>query len=159
MPSVAELFLSRRGDGHVGLRVEDDRWTWDAVVSESAARAAMLARMRRDGPFHVGVLLENIPEYLFLLGAAALSGATVVGINPTRRGAELARDIRHTDCQLVITDASYGGLLEGLDIGVEPHRVLRADDPGYGAALHQGALPSGGRRPTAPPPGRRRSSC
>ena len=34
------------------------------------------------------------------LGAAALIDAVIVGINPTRRGAELARDITHTDCQL-----------------------------------------------------------
>ena len=41
------------------------------------------------------------------LGAAALAGAIVVGINPTRRGAELARDITHTDCQLIVTEAAY----------------------------------------------------
>ena len=40
--------------------------------------------LRRDGPFHVGVLLENVPEFVFWLGGAALAGATVVGINPTR---------------------------------------------------------------------------
>ena len=51
------------------------------------------------------MLLENGPEYLFWLGGAALSGATIVGINPTRRGAELARDIRHTDCQLIVTES------------------------------------------------------
>ena len=56
------------------------------------------------GPFHVGVLLDNTPEYLFWIGGAALAGAAVVGINPTRRGAELAPDIRHTDCQLLVTD-------------------------------------------------------
>ena len=61
---------------------------------------------RRPGPFHVGVLLENTPEYVFLLAAAALSGAVVVGVNPTRRGEELARDVRHTDCQLFVTDST-----------------------------------------------------
>ena len=60
--------------------------------------------LRQPGPFHIGVLLDNVPEYLFWLGAAALAGATVVGINPTRRGEELARDIRFTDCQLLVTD-------------------------------------------------------
>ena len=46
---------------------------------------------------------------LFWLGAAALAGATVVGINPTRRGDELARDIRFTDCQLLVTDDAGAG--------------------------------------------------
>ncbi len=49
-----------------------------------------------DGPPHVGVLLGNVPEYLWWLGAAALAGATVVGINPTRRGDALAADVRRT---------------------------------------------------------------
>ena len=42
------------------------------------------------------------------LGAAALAGAVVVGINPTRRGTELAGDVRHTDCQLMVTDGIGG---------------------------------------------------
>ena len=76
--------------------------------ARSWPRAAGAPRWRRrcagPGPFHIGVLLDNVPEYLFWLGAAALAGATVVGINPTRRGDELARDIRFTDCQLLVTD-------------------------------------------------------
>jgi len=83
--------------------------------------------LRRPGPFHIGVLLDNVPDYLFWLGGAALSGATVVGINPTRRGAELARDIRFADCQLVVTDDDGARLLEGLDIGLGPDRVLHID--------------------------------
>ena len=71
-------------------------------------RAARLRRIVAADPPHVGVLLENVPEYVFLLGGAALSGHVVVGINPTRRGDELARDIRHTDCALVVTDAARG---------------------------------------------------
>ncbi|MDQ1520485.1 MAG: steroid-22-oyl-CoA synthetase, partial [Actinomycetota bacterium] len=87
------------------------------------------------GPFHVGVLLDNVPDYLFLLGAAALSGATVVGINPTRRGAELANDISHTDCQLIVTDAAHATLLDGLDLGLPRERVLLADGPGWSALV------------------------
>ena len=33
-----------------------------------SGRAALLEQRRRPGPFHVGVLLENVPEYVFLLG-------------------------------------------------------------------------------------------
>ena len=62
---------------------------------------------------HVGVLLDNVPEYVFLLGGAALSGRVVVGINPTRRGEELARDIRHTDCAVVLTDAAHADAARG----------------------------------------------
>ncbi len=145
MTTVAELLVARAGDDHTGLRFEDESWSWRQVVAESAARARMLTALRREGPFHVGVLLENVPEYLFLLGGAALAGATVVGINPTRRGQELARDIRHTACQLIVTDGAQLPLLDGLDTGVEPGRVLLCDAPAYAppaGATEPGEVPS-----------------
>src|SRR5207253_10878535 len=55
---------------------------------------------------------------------AALAGAAIVGINPTRRGAELAADVKHTDCQLIVTDAAGKATLDGLDVGVAPERIL-----------------------------------
>ena len=105
-----------------GLVTDDRRWTWAEVVQESCTRAAQLDDLGLSGR-HVGVLLDNVPEYVFLLGGAALSGRVVVGINPTRRGEELARDIRHTDCAVVLTDAAHAPLLEGLDLDVPVHLV------------------------------------
>jgi len=130
-PTVADLVLRRADDDGVGVVFEGRQWTWREVVTESRRRAALLAAQRVDGPFHVGVLLENTPEYVFLLAGAALAGATVVGINPTRRGDEMARDIRHTDCQLLVTDAANRDDLEGLDIGVAADRVLVDDSKRY----------------------------
>ncbi len=143
--TVASLLRRRRGDSHPGYLFEDQAWTWDEVVAESAGRCEMLCRLRRPGPFHIGVLLENIPEYLFLIGGAGFAGATIVGINPTRRGDELARDIRHTDCQLIITDGSFAHLLDGLDLGVANGRVLRVDSAEYEALIAAAAN-------TPPPP-------
>ena len=127
METVAELLLARAGDDHPGLLFGDESWSWRQVVAESAGRATLATELRRDGPFHVGILLENGPEYLFWLGGAALSGATVVGINPTRRGSELAHDIRHTDCQLIVTDADGRNTLSDLDTGVDDDRILIVD--------------------------------
>ncbi|MHB8439791.1 MAG: AMP-binding protein [Acidimicrobiales bacterium] len=132
MTTVAELIEARAADTNPGLYFEDRVWSWAEVVAESRVRARLLARTRREGPFHIGVLLENVPEYLFLLSGAALAGATVVGINPTRRGRELARDVRHTDCQLVLTDAGLAPLLDGLDLGA-PVRLV--DDAAYRGEL------------------------
>ena len=81
------------------------------------------------------MLLGNVPEYLFWLGAAALTGSVVVGINPTRRGEALAGDVRRTDCQVLVTDADGAALLDGLDTGVPAERVLRVDTGGYAARL------------------------
>ena len=68
-----------------------------------------------------------MPEYLFWLGGTALAGAVAVGINPTRRGADLARDIAFTCCHLVVTDGDGAALIDGLATGVPPGRVLRVD--------------------------------
>ena len=104
--TIAELLAARTDDGNPGLLAGDRTWTWAEVVAESGARAAVLDELGLGLPgHHVGVLLDNVPEYVFLLGAAALSGSVVVGVNPTRRGEELARDVRHTDCAVVLTDA------------------------------------------------------
>jgi fatty-acyl-CoA synthase len=148
-PSIAELLADRADDDHVGLRFEDRQWSWRQVVAASAERASLIGSLADaaapgddgGGPLHIGVLLGNVPEYLFWLGAAALSGAVVVGINPTRRGDALAGDIRRTHCRLVVTDADGAVLLDGLDLDVAPDRVLRIDLPGYADRLraHRGA--------------------
>lgn len=128
---IATMLLDRLGDEHVGLRTRDRDWTWDEVVRESAARAALARSMRSDGPFHIGVLLDNLPDFVFWLGGAALAGATVVGINPTRGAAELAEEIRHTDCQMIVTDAAGAERLRGLGLELAADRFLQVDDPGY----------------------------
>jgi len=102
-------------------------------------RAAILEELRREGPFHVGVLLDNVAEYLFLLGGAALAGATIVGINPTRRGEELATDIRHSDCQFIVTEQAHAATIAGLDIGLTDGRVMFVESESYrgGVAKHR----------------------
>src|SRR5204863_257446 len=86
------------------------------------ARAALFDAMRIDGAPHIGVLLDNVPDFTMWTGAAALYGATIVGINPTRRGEGLERDITHTECQLIVTEARHRELLDGLALGAgSPH--------------------------------------
>ncbi len=145
MPTMAELFRDRARDEHTAMLFEDDSWTYEELVRAAAERASLLRAVLRPGPPHVGVLLDNVPEFPMWLGAAALARATVVGINPTRRGAELARDIRHADCQLVVTEAAYRPLLDGLDLGLGDERILVVDTSEYRAQLgsHAGA-PVGG---------------
>jgi fatty-acyl-CoA synthase len=139
-PSVADLLVARAVDDHTAIVVDDRAWTWAETVAAAAARADLLRSLEGLEPPHIGVLLGNEPEYLFWLGAAALAGAVVVGINPTRRGEALAGDVRRTDCRVLVTDAAGAELLEGLDTGVPPDRVIRVDDPAYGSrvAAHAG---------------------
>ena len=138
-PSIADLLCARAGDDHVAVVSGDDRWTWDEVVGASAARARwleeLLGQRAEVGPPHVGILLGNVPEFLFWLGAAALTRAVVVGINSTRRGDALAGDIRRTDCAVLVTDTEGASLLAGLDIGVSAERILVIDSPEYAERL------------------------
>lgn len=116
--TFAELIASRAEDDTSGLVVGDQEWSWREVVVESDRWVAALSGLRPvKGPFHVGVLLGNVPEYVFAFFGAARSGAVIVGVNETRRGEELARDVRHTDCVVVLTDALHRPLLSGLDLG------------------------------------------
>jgi fatty-acyl-CoA synthase len=137
MGNIAEHLRARAADGErTALAFEDDTWTWAEYLDACATRAAYLRAHLPDGaPRHVGVLLDNVPEFVMWLGAAALVDAVVVGINPTRRGEELARDITHTDCRLVVTEQRHRALLDGLDLGDASGAVLVVDDPGFAAAL------------------------
>ena len=133
--TITDLVRARASDTRVGLRFEDERWTWAQVVQEASQRAAFFRAHAPEGaPFHVGVLLDNVPEFWFALCGAALAGATLVGINPTRRGAELARDIAHSDCALVLTESSHRELFAAATSASLPP-VFRVDEPSWDAAL------------------------
>jgi fatty-acyl-CoA synthase len=131
LQTIDQLIRDREGDTRVGLAFSDRTWTHAEVVRAQAERAALLLSLRQPGPFHVALLMDNVPEYVFWMGGAALAGAVVVGGNPTHRGDELARDLSHTECQLLVTNSTYRQLVEGHDLGpaLPPDRILVVDDP------------------------------
>jgi acyl-CoA synthetase (AMP-forming)/AMP-acid ligase II len=140
--TVAELVLRRADDGRPGLATADRTYSHADVVAAAATRAAWLADRRRPGPFHVAVLLDNVAEHVFWLQAAALAGAVVVGGNSTHRGDELARDLSHTECQLLVTSSALLALVDGRTLGgalgpasAGSDRVAVVDDPVGEAAL------------------------
>jgi fatty-acyl-CoA synthase len=133
--TVAALVRARRDDTRPGLWFEEQQWSWAEVVQEMETRAGLLLELAPEPPFHVGVLLDNVPEFLFLLGGAALSRRALVALNPTRSGAELVRDIGHTDCGAVVTDSTRIDAVRRLDQSGAPLRVVACDSPGYTDAL------------------------
>ncbi len=103
------------------LRDGDRVWTHGEVLTEALRYAALLdERLPAGAPPHVGVLADNIPEYLFTFAGAALVGATVVGLNHTRQGEHLLRDLRHADVGLVLTEPAHRGDLDPIrdELGV-----------------------------------------
>ncbi len=136
--TTGELLRELADSDAVGLRFGDDAWTYRELVGEASRRAALFEDLRDRGrPPHIGVLLDNLPDYLFWLSAAALSGAVLVGINSTYRGDQLGLLVRHTDCQLLVTDSGFDDLLDSVDTGVDADRVLRVDDADYVDRLMQ----------------------
>jgi fatty-acyl-CoA synthase len=115
--TIQKLLRALADNDAPGLRHEDSTWTWREYVAACTARAnALLDLADPDRPLHVGVLMENTPEMLMALGAGALGGYVTAGINTTRRGEGLARDVRKAECQLLLTDADHLPLLAGLDL-------------------------------------------
>jgi fatty-acyl-CoA synthase len=138
--TTAELLLARAGDDATGLLFEERRWSWAEVVAEAVVRAAVLEELRpAEGPWHVGVAADNGPEYLFLVAGAALAGATIVGVNTTRRGAELAADVRTTDCAVVLVGDAQRPLFDGVDLPATRLVELEGTEYADVVARHAGA--------------------
>ena len=88
-----------------GIHSEDGFVSWrDHVQSAADLAATLRARLDPAKPPHVGVSLGNTAFFSSVLVAAGLAGLVIVGLNPTRRGGALERDIERADCQLVLTD-------------------------------------------------------
>ncbi|WP_344089714.1 AMP-binding protein, partial [Nocardiopsis composta] len=114
--TLTSLLAARARDDRPALYFEDSTWTWPEFTESCERYATALrshpqstaprSRPARQGRPHVGVLLDNTPEMLFLLGGAALSGSVLVALNTTRSTAELARDATATDCNLLLAGAA-----------------------------------------------------
>jgi fatty-acyl-CoA synthase len=95
------------------VKFGDRVWTHGEYVEEAQRWSQLfLARAPAGRALHVGVLLDNTPDYLFALGGAALAGAAVVGLNHTRRDEHLLHDIEHTHLGLIVTEPRHAPLLE-----------------------------------------------
>jgi len=136
MSGFGALLASRDRDDGAALLYEDSRWSYRELVKEGRRRAGLLEELLDpERPPHIGVLLDNVPDYLFWLTAGALSGAVVVGINSTYRGEQLAQLIDHTDCQVIVTDRELSALLAEAPHDVPADHVLVVDDPSYQSRL------------------------
>jgi fatty-acyl-CoA synthase len=109
---IGDVLREHAADPRPFLLFEDARLSWAETHREACRYANLLLQLRDPSrPFHVGLLLENRPEFVLAELGAALAGAAVVGLNPTRRGAHLARDVAYSDCQILLTEGKFAGLL------------------------------------------------
>jgi fatty-acyl-CoA synthase len=115
--TIQQLLRERLADDGPAVKYDDRQWSWRDHLDDATTQAASLLRIAdQQRPMHVGVLLGNTPDMLTAMAAAGLGGYVLCGINNTRRGAALARDILHADCQILLTDAANRDLLVDLDL-------------------------------------------
>lgn len=130
--TVAELVRDRveAGPDREFLFFEDTVST-RAELYERACRLANVLRERVEPgrPLHLGVLADNVPEFVVAFLACALAGGVLVGLNTTHRGEELARDIAFTDVGLLLVEPKYAPLIDDdtLDAFVASERFLAID--------------------------------
>ncbi|BBY56362.1 long-chain-fatty-acid--CoA ligase FadD17 [Mycolicibacillus koreensis] len=106
-PTVTAMLEPLAAVDDRGVYAEDTFTGWREHLQFGAELgAALRARLDPDRPPHVGILAGNTPFFSAMLVAAAVTGIVPVGLNPTRRGPALERDIAHADCQLVLTDSA-----------------------------------------------------
>lgn len=132
MTTYADLILSRKDDEEVGLRFGDESWTWAQVVDEARVRAAAIADrvpVPSDRQRHLGVLLDNVPDFVFWLLAGGLSGSTIVGLNSSRPVAELRADVAQADVDFIITEDAYRDRVAGAL--ADPERIVSIDSLDY----------------------------
>ena len=86
LPAPNAAALLRRNATNVesadrpALRFGDRQWTHRELLAESERFAALYrARLDPRRPPHVGLLLDNTPDYVFALCGAGLAGAAVAG--------------------------------------------------------------------------------
>lgn len=115
--TLQELLRTRADDDGTAVKYGDRTWTWREHIADARRQAAAVITLADPGrPLHVGALLGNSPAMLTALAAAGLGGYVLCGINTTRRGDALARDIARVDTQILLTDAAHRGLLDGVDL-------------------------------------------
>lgn len=115
--TVQQLLRERLDHDGVAIKYDGQTWTWREHLDAASRQAAALIGIADPGkPLHVGALLDNTPDMLTAMAAAGLGGYVLCGINNTRRGESLARDIRRADCQILVTDDRHLALIDGLDL-------------------------------------------
>lgn len=132
--TVTELLAERADDDGTAILHDTGTWTWREYLADARRVAAVVLDAADSArPMHIGVLLANSPTMLIAIAAGAVGGYVTAGINNTRRGDGLARDIRRADCQVLLVDAEHRGLLDGLDLG--DCRVFDTSSDGWAQLL------------------------
>ena len=125
MATIADLITKRADDPSTALLFEDESWSYAELADEAATRASLLASVPGLEPPHIGVLLDNVPEFVFWMAAAALSRGLTIETRLRSSSKFEYRPPRSTRCQT----QRFGTLrnwVAGSARALTGHRVARA---------------------------------
>jgi len=131
--TIAEHIEKHKENDDIAIVADGQAITYRRYFTECAMRANFARKTTGKFHPHIGVMLENTPEFLYWLGACAISRSTFVALNSTHRGSELKSQVTHTECDLVLTEKSSYDLL--VDAGVDVGIVDRVDTSVYLSAI------------------------
>lgn len=124
--SLADSLAALSTTDDRGIRFDEEFLPWSQVVRRAHERIGAFRRWAaRTGagscgtgedrhPPHIGILLDNSPEFVFWLCAAASSELVAVGLNDTRAPRALAADLATADVRVVVYDAGHADLAREL---------------------------------------------
>lgn len=132
---MAEDWLTaraRRTPEALALSWQGQWWRYGALAREVESVAAALARLGVAPGEHVAVLLPNGPPYVRLIHALARLGAVLVPLSRRLTPLELAWQVQHAGCGLLVYDeqtaAQARALANGGIVAVDASTLLGAED-------------------------------
>ena len=125
MPPIA-AYIRRNADSlKSGLLFEDESYSHAEVVARACQRAAFLLGQRTTAPFHVGVLLDNVPEAIFWLEAAGLV------LKHNFEGSQAVYELDHGQHHDHMVDVESGKVIEFTSPEIEMLQKQIAEKHGY----------------------------
>lgn len=116
-PNLGALFAGARGDGDTFIVYEDERWTFDEVMTHADALAhALVHEYGIAKGDRVGIAMRNLPEWIVSFAAILMVGGISVSLNAWWTEAELDYAIEDSELSLLIAD---------------PERIERAHGPAH----------------------------
>jgi len=91
----------------------EDFYEQSLTYGNLISRLKLEKGLKAEERFHVGVFMQNIPEFFFILGGCAFTNSTLVGVNNAQVGEKLAFDLNNIDTQVLFVDEAKQPGTEG----------------------------------------------
>ncbi len=140
-PRTLPALLARAASDHgarTALITEDRRWTYAELEADVERLSRALVAMGVGKGTRVGLLMENLPEWIQLALAATSLGALLVPVSTFSKRDDLEYQLRHADVAQLFMSARF---LKNDYLGMLRESAPEIDTPAPGALLCE-ALPA-----------------